>query len=422
MTDLTIRPTGAGNSTNLTPNTGANWECIDESTPDEDSTYVENGDSGYATDTYQTADHTTETGTITNVRIYCRVKIGSIGGDGQIVVRSGGTDYATDIAPTTSYDDYYKDYTDNPADSAAWEWSDIAALEVGVNLSGGTGSSRYARCTQVWAVVTYSIVSTPKGMADSGSGADVFTKAVTQQAKSVADSGSGSEIMSIPFKELPVADSGSGTDVLTNPYRAIVFVETGSGVDVFVAVPDTIPKAVIDSGVGVDAFTLTRILDFIDSGSGVDVFGLLRPKSFTDSGTGVDVISIDYKEMKVTDSGSGVDVFTVPWKGIAKEVVDSGVGSDVFETLFREMEFVETATGTDVFTLLRDLGITDAGSGADVFITPYREMEFIDTGLGTEVMYLTRFLDFIDVGISVDVFSKIELGAKEGVLIVTTMT
>ncbi|HUV56647.1 MAG TPA: hypothetical protein VMV84_05375, partial [Dehalococcoidales bacterium] len=37
---VTIRPGSAGDETNLTPNTGANWAAVDEATSDDDTTYV----------------------------------------------------------------------------------------------------------------------------------------------------------------------------------------------------------------------------------------------------------------------------------------------------------------------------------------------------------------------------------------------
>ena len=67
---ITLRPNAAGGNTGLTPSAGANWECVDEETPDEDTTYVYITDAdGY--DTY-TTDLVAGSGTINEVRVYVR--------------------------------------------------------------------------------------------------------------------------------------------------------------------------------------------------------------------------------------------------------------------------------------------------------------------------------------------------------------
>ncbi|MCG3219121.1 MAG: hypothetical protein KAR35_08955, partial [Candidatus Heimdallarchaeota archaeon] len=154
--DLTLRPEGDGVSTNLTP-TGevSNYLCVDDVTSDDDISYVINLDTGFLTDTYATTDHTSELGNINSITVYVVVKIGTSGGDAQIVLRSGGVDYPIDITPTTTYASYSYQWTTNPADSQPWDWLDIDAMEIGVASSGGGGPNRFGRVTQVYAVVNY---------------------------------------------------------------------------------------------------------------------------------------------------------------------------------------------------------------------------------------------------------------------------
>ena len=156
MATLTIRPTGVGNTTQLTPvGETNNWECVDDVTPDDDTTRV-SPTAVLKYDTYQMANHTSETGGISNVRVHIRcMQYASDSGDyARAMVRSGGTDYyGSSETLTLGYDDYYHDWALNPADSEAWEWSDIDALEAGIELSKNDTVS--PRCTQVYIVITF---------------------------------------------------------------------------------------------------------------------------------------------------------------------------------------------------------------------------------------------------------------------------
>ena len=72
MTDLIIRPTGVGNTTDLTPyGETNNWECVDEVSSDGDTTRVyPSGLPNTEYDTYQMANHTSENEQITNVIVH----------------------------------------------------------------------------------------------------------------------------------------------------------------------------------------------------------------------------------------------------------------------------------------------------------------------------------------------------------------
>ena len=68
-----LRPNGAGNSTQNTPNGAAeNWQCVAEDPSDEDSTYVQCDTTSYQKDSYATQDHSVGSGTISKVTINIR--------------------------------------------------------------------------------------------------------------------------------------------------------------------------------------------------------------------------------------------------------------------------------------------------------------------------------------------------------------
>jgi len=152
-----LRPSDNGTFTNWTA-VGAtnNWECVDEVPSDNDTTYVYIA-ANDVRDSYNLQAHTTETGTITNVRVYVRALCALAGKTIRLAVVIGGTAYeaAAAKALTTSYADYYDDWAQNPETPDAWTWDAIDALEVSfmsVKLAG-----KEARVTTVWLEVTYTI-------------------------------------------------------------------------------------------------------------------------------------------------------------------------------------------------------------------------------------------------------------------------
>ena len=164
---LTIRPTGAGDSTqNSKSGADTNWECCDDTGEgDGNSTYVQAPTNAVWTlDLYALANHTIEAGAITNVRVLARCKrIDSVltGGQYRTAMKIGGTtDYGT-AGNATSYTLVYKDYAVNPDDSAAWEWTDIDNLQAGCSLYLDQPAKDYSfgRCTQDYVEVTF----TPAG-------------------------------------------------------------------------------------------------------------------------------------------------------------------------------------------------------------------------------------------------------------------
>lgn len=157
-----LRPDGAGNSTQNTPNGAAeNWQCVAEDTPDEDSAYVQCDATSYLKDTYSTQNHSVGSGTISKVTVNIRCRQVESYLDQTVyakaVLRTHDTDYdSAEANLPDGYAIYSTEYTVNPNTGSAWTWDEIDALECGVSLKSAQSDAwDYARCTQVWVAVYY---------------------------------------------------------------------------------------------------------------------------------------------------------------------------------------------------------------------------------------------------------------------------
>jgi hypothetical protein len=157
----TLRPNAAGDETALAKwSVDYNWQAVDEEVADETTTYVYNNTSlGYLRDLYNLPAHSIGSGTINFIKIYFRCKYTSSQGYAKPSLKSDSTvTDGTEITLTTSWVTYSQQWDTNPADSQAWEWTDIDALQIGVSLRRtGTG---WAQCTQVYVEVDYGAAPT----------------------------------------------------------------------------------------------------------------------------------------------------------------------------------------------------------------------------------------------------------------------
>ncbi len=152
-TILTLFPNGVGTESGLTlSGCGANWQCVDESSPDGATTQVTRSAGSFAYDTYTIQDPGISSGTIDSVKVFCMGygthSTSEIAGR----LRTGGTSYggtATSMSSTTTYTFFAWTWINNPQTAAAWTWTNINALEAGV------GIKKDAFCTAVHVKVYY---------------------------------------------------------------------------------------------------------------------------------------------------------------------------------------------------------------------------------------------------------------------------
>lgn len=131
-----LRPSGAGNSTGWTPSAGSNYQNVDETTSDGDTTYNSTATPG-AVDLYALDDLAANPGAIKGLQWNAMIRKDDASSYVlNRVIRTGGVDYtgSTSIAPNTTYVNYHEIFDVNPGTSAAWTKSEVDALQAGVKL------------------------------------------------------------------------------------------------------------------------------------------------------------------------------------------------------------------------------------------------------------------------------------------------
>ena len=164
---LTLRPNAVGTQTQLTAfGVANNWDCVNETTPDDDTTYVYmSGSGGYLYDTYNCPNHTTENGSINKVVLYSYSKTITSGGGIRSRMYISGNGYTAAppfvYSTTGNYVYYAWSYINSSDTGIAWTWGEIDSLEIGIghqtDLPGGEG-----RTTQNYAIVYYTQFSSPQ--------------------------------------------------------------------------------------------------------------------------------------------------------------------------------------------------------------------------------------------------------------------
>lgn len=127
-------------------------EVNDWSTPDDDASYNKNPSATFK-QSYSLTNTNKTQGTVTKVRVWVRAKAVGTADSINIFLRISGNDYfSSNIPVTTSYADYYYDWTLNPFNSSNWVIGDLNSLESGFQLVGG-GSEH--RVTQIYTQIEY---------------------------------------------------------------------------------------------------------------------------------------------------------------------------------------------------------------------------------------------------------------------------
>lgn len=131
-----IKPTGAGTTTQLTPDSGSNWDRVDDAPAhDSDTSYVESAVTTLF-DTYATGDIDITSGTVFNVTVLNTARktdAGVLGGTTKL--RTNGTNYTgTAYSLGDTYARFRQAYETNPNTEAAWSISEVNAVELGAGV------------------------------------------------------------------------------------------------------------------------------------------------------------------------------------------------------------------------------------------------------------------------------------------------
>lgn len=124
-------PTAAGTTTGWTPSAGANYQCVDETAPNDDTDYTSASTVGL-TDTYVVPD-APSTGVIQGVQVNIACKKMDAGSASVApVVRIGSTDYVgTAQNPGTTYAYLRSVYATSPATATGWTVAEFNGAEFG---------------------------------------------------------------------------------------------------------------------------------------------------------------------------------------------------------------------------------------------------------------------------------------------------
>jgi len=126
-------PSANGTTNEWTPSTGSNYANVDDTVPDDDSTYNKSLSSNQI-DLYAFGNLSESNGTVYGVQslIYAK-KSNSDAHTNAIVVRTSSTNYVGDTNTlTTSYDYYSQVFETDPNDSSQWTIAKVNAAEFGV--------------------------------------------------------------------------------------------------------------------------------------------------------------------------------------------------------------------------------------------------------------------------------------------------
>jgi hypothetical protein len=129
----TVAPNGAGTSTQWTPNSGANYQAVDDLAPDEDASYVASHTAGQV-DLYAMTDLPASVTSVYAVGVVTRARKDDVGTRqvaGTVQSNLTDADGATRTL-TGSYQTFWDKYELDPNGSAAWTVSAVNALKVGV--------------------------------------------------------------------------------------------------------------------------------------------------------------------------------------------------------------------------------------------------------------------------------------------------
>lgn len=130
-----LLPESAGDSTQWTPSTGNNYQCVDETTRNDDTDYVSSSNIGDK-DLYNVPSLSSATGTVKAVLVTMRARKDDAGTRTiKAKVKHGGVEgNGVNHGLSTSYAYLQDVFGINPSTSAAWTIAEVNAAQVGVEV------------------------------------------------------------------------------------------------------------------------------------------------------------------------------------------------------------------------------------------------------------------------------------------------
>lgn len=156
-----LRPNAAGAETSIDrqqPDETYHWDKVGED-PLNDATYVWTLSATYLRDLYNLPAHSVGSGTINSIKIYFRLA-GAYGYPVNAKPSLKSNDTVTDgteVSQEAGFVTYSQTWVNNPADGEAWEWADIDALQIGLQLKDPSEAVG-AACSWLYVEIDYTPV------------------------------------------------------------------------------------------------------------------------------------------------------------------------------------------------------------------------------------------------------------------------
>jgi hypothetical protein len=222
---LILRPNGAGDYEHLSSRGGTggdpdNWSCVDEASADDITSYVYTYNEDLTKDAYSLTDSSGETGTISSVTIYFRIRKWLFRGTAycQPFLSLGTSETeGTEQSHTGTDWNTYSQTLARPG-GGSWSWTDIDNLQVCIGLKVSSYMFR-AECTQVYVIVTYAANQAPVANPQSLSVNSCSTLTVTLTGSDPDSNPLTYKITTLPgHGDLYDGTGTGGTNITSIPY------------------------------------------------------------------------------------------------------------------------------------------------------------------------------------------------------------
>lgn len=137
MSVQTLTVNAAGDEADFTPSAGSNFQCVDDVSPDDDTTYVQSGTAGHQ-DLYNVTGLTGSPGSVAAVQVSVYAKKTDVGARSvKPLVKSNGTIGTGDAQSltTSGYSGVVAVFQTDPDTAADWAVGDIASLQIGMEVA-----------------------------------------------------------------------------------------------------------------------------------------------------------------------------------------------------------------------------------------------------------------------------------------------